>query len=141
MRAESARLGYHSAMRRRDFLLGAATVSLARADTQSPSEILYNGNIYAAPEGAGFRRIQALAIVDGKIVAAGDNAEIKALAGAGTRKTDLAGKTVLPGFIDAHTHIALFGVDHLRSVACDLSSIAEIQQALRQRAAHTPKGE
>jgi predicted amidohydrolase YtcJ len=128
-------------MRRREFLLAAGVASLARADTARPTEILYNGNIYAAPEGTGFRRIQAVAIVDGKIVAAGDNAEIRALAGPGTRRTGLAGKTVLPGFIDPHTHIALFGVDHLRSVACDLPSISEIQKAIRDRASRTPKGE
>ena len=47
----------------------------------------------------------------------------------------------MPGFIDAHTHVAIFGVDHLRSVDCDLGSIADIQKAIRERATHTPKGE
>ena len=128
-------------MQRRDFLLGATASSIARAATTRPSEILYNGRIYSAPEGAGFRTIQAVAIVDGKIVAAGANAEIRALAGRETKKTDLAGKTVLPGFIDAHTHVGFFGVDHLRSVSCDLGSIADIQKAIRERASRTPKGE
>ena len=128
-------------MQRRDFLLGAAATCVVRAATVQPGEILYNGKIYAAPDGAGFRIIQAIAIADGKMIAAGDNAEIRALAGPATKKTDLAGKTVLPGFIDSHTHVGLFGVDHLRSVACDLDSIAEIQKAIRERAARTPKGE
>jgi predicted amidohydrolase YtcJ len=47
----------------------------------------------------------------------------------------------LPGFIDSHTHVGLFGVDHLRSVDCDLRSLADIQRAIRERASHTPKGE
>src|SRR2546425_2275979 len=128
-------------MHRRDFLLGAAATCVARAATVRPSEILYNGKIYAAPEGSGFRIIQAIAISDGKIIAAGDNTEIRALAGPATKKTDLAGKTVLHGFIDSHTHVGVFGVDHLRSVACDLASIADIQKAIRERAARTPKGE
>src|SRR4051794_12416632 len=128
-------------MRRRSFLLGAGAVSLAGGATSRPSEILYNGRIYAAPEGAGFRTAQAVAIRDGRIFAVGDNAEIRALAGPETKKTDLAGRTVLPGFIDAHTHVALFGIDHLRSVACDLGSNAEIQKAIRDRASHTPRGE
>jgi predicted amidohydrolase YtcJ len=128
-------------MNRRDFLLGAAAASFASAEATHPSEILYNGKFYAAPEGPGFRTIQAIAIVDGKIVAAGSNAEIRALAGPGTKKSDLAGKTTLPGFIDSHTHVGLFGVDHLRSVDCDLRSIADIQKAIQERASHTPKGE
>jgi predicted amidohydrolase YtcJ len=128
-------------MHRRDFLFGAAAASIARAATTRPSEILYNGRIYAAPAGAGFSVIQAIAIVDGKIAASGSNAEIRALAGPNTKKTDLAGKTVLPGFIDAHTHVGFFGVDHLRSVDCDLGSIADIQKAIGERASRTPKGE
>ncbi len=130
-----------ASMNRREFLLGSTAASIARSDTARPSEILYNGRIHAAPEGAGFRTIQAIAIIDGKIAAAGDNAEIRALAGPSTKKTDLAGKTVLPGFIDAHTHVASFGVDHLKSVACDLDSIVSIQKAIRERAARTPKGD
>jgi len=48
-------LVYNSAMKRRDFVIGAAAVSLARRDAARPSEILYNGNIHAAPEaGVGF---------------------------------------------------------------------------------------
>ena len=101
-------------MRRRRFLLAASAVSLGGAATARPSEILYNARIYAAPEGAGFRAIQALAVRDGKIFAAGDNAEIRALAGPETKKTDLAGRTVLHGFIDLHTHVAFFGLDHVR---------------------------
>ena len=128
-------------MHRRHFLLGAAAASVARAETARPSEILYNGKIYAAPEGAGFHSIQAVAVADGKIVAAGSDAEIHALAGPHTKRTDLDGRTVLPGFIDSHTHVGYFGIDHVRSVDCDLRSLAEIQGAIRARAARTPKGE
>src|SRR4051794_35504666 len=128
-------------MDRRSFLLGTASVLVGRAATERPTEILYSGRIYAAPEGAEFRKIEAIAIVDGRIVAAGDNKEIRALAGPDTKRTDLAGKTVLPGFIDAHTHIAFFGIDHLRSVDCSLGSIADIQKAIGERVSRTPKGE
>ena len=60
---------------------------------------------------------------------------------AGPRKVDLGGNTVLPGFIDAHTHPAMAGLDHLRMVDCDLRSIADILSALRKRAAQTAPGE
>jgi predicted amidohydrolase YtcJ len=57
------------------------------------------------------------------------------------KKVDLGGKTVLPGFIDAHSHPAEAGLSHLRMVDCDLRSIADILKALRERAAKTPPGE
>ena len=48
---------------------------------------------------------EALAVKDGKILAVGDRATIqKAHKGAKTKLVDLAGKTLLPGFLDAHSH-------------------------------------
>jgi hypothetical protein len=58
-----------------------------------------------------------------------------------TRRIDLGGKTVVPGFIDAHTHPAEAGLLHLQRVDCDLRSIAAIQQAIRERAARTRPGD
>jgi hypothetical protein len=52
-------------------------------------------------------RATALALRDGLILAVGDTAEIRTLAGPGTRVIDAQGGTVLPGFIDSHVH--LFG--------------------------------
>ncbi|HNQ15323.1 MAG TPA: amidohydrolase family protein, partial [Pyrinomonadaceae bacterium] len=47
---------------------------------------------------------QAFAVLAGRIVAVGSNAEIKALAGPKTEQIDAGGKLVLPGFNDAHVH-------------------------------------
>jgi len=48
---------------------------------------------------------EALAVKDGKILAVGSRAEIEAAhKGAATQVIDLAGKTLLPGFLDAHSH-------------------------------------
>lgn len=46
----------------------------------------------------------AIAIKDGKIVAAGSEDEVAANVGPNTRRIDLGGKTLLPGFIDGHSH-------------------------------------
>ncbi len=48
---------------------------------------------------------QAIAIQDEKIVAVGDNASILALQTPETQVVDLQGRTVMPGFVDAHTHV------------------------------------
>ncbi|OZM76836.1 amidohydrolase [Pseudonocardia sp. MH-G8] len=47
----------------------------------------------------------ALAIEGGRVAAVGSDAELAALAGPATRRTELAGATVWPGFIDTHIHL------------------------------------
>jgi Amidohydrolase family len=49
-------------------------------------------------------RAQAFAVVDGKFVSVGSDESVQRFIGANTRVLDLAGKTVVPGFIDAHAH-------------------------------------
>ena len=48
----------------------------------------------------------ALAIAAGKIVAVGAEADVMKLAGPGTEVSDLGGRTLVPGFIDGHSHFA-----------------------------------
>ncbi len=84
---------------------------------------------------------EAIAISGDRILAVGSNADIDALAVAGTKKIDLGGSTVVPGFIDGHCHPAYSGRRHLRFIDCDLRSIKAIQDAVRERAAKTPPGE
>jgi predicted amidohydrolase YtcJ len=47
----------------------------------------------------------AIAVAGGRVVAIGDDSEIQALAGVDTRKVDGAGRSLLPGFIEAHMHV------------------------------------
>jgi predicted amidohydrolase YtcJ len=101
-----------------------------------PDLILYNGHFWTVDPR--LPRAQAVAISGERFVAVGSNDDVLHLATAHSRKVDLGQKTVLPGFVDAHTHPAVSGRMHLRQVDCDLRSIAAIQAALRQRAAKTP---
>ncbi len=126
---------------RRDFLgsLGAAALlPFARRDRTAPEMILHNCNIITVNSRQ--PRAQAVAIAGGRLLAIGTSDEIRPLAGAGTVKVDLGGKTVVPGFIDAHSHPASSGRLHLREVDCDLRSIDEIQAAIRKRASETTAG-
>jgi predicted amidohydrolase YtcJ len=127
---------FFKATSRRDFIcqLGAfAMVPIARIE---PDLILHSGNIWTVNEEMPLA--QAIAISDGRILAVGSNEEVLRLAAGRSKKVDLAGKTVLPGFIDAHAHPCASGVNHLRMVACDKDSIGAIQSALRERAAEIP---
>ena len=75
---------------------------------------------------------QALAVADGKISAVGSDADIGSLAGPTTRKAHLGGRTLVPGFIDAHAHIWKIG--QLLTSMVDLrrvESIPAIAELLR----------
>ena len=65
--------------------------------------VYHNGKVLTVDER--FSVAQALAVRDGKIMAVGSNAEILNLVGPKTRRLDLKGKTILPGFIDTHSHL------------------------------------
>lgn len=106
---------------------------------QKPAIILFNGNFITIDPAR--PRAQAIAIGHQHILAVGSNKDIKALGGINTKMVDLGGSTVTPGFIDAHSHPGSAGRSHLFNVDCDLRSIKEIQDAIRDRASITPKGE
>jgi len=123
---------------RRDFLYGMGAFALLPISRIEPELILHNGNIWTVSDK--LPRAQAVAISGGRFLAVGSNDEILGLAAGLSKKVDLGGKTVLPGFIDAHAHPCESGVNHIRMVACDKDSIADIQAALRERAAKTAAG-
>lgn len=53
---------------------------------------------------------EAVAVRNGRILAVGSLAEVEATRGAGTRMVDLAGRTMLPGFVDPHGHVVMVGL-------------------------------
>jgi hypothetical protein len=69
--------------------------------------VLFNGNIITVDAGDSIAR--AVAIKDGLILRVGTNAHVRPLVGPNTRVINLAGRTVTPGLIDAHTHLAGYG--------------------------------
>jgi predicted amidohydrolase YtcJ len=69
---------------------------------QNADTVLLNGKIVTLD--AAISTAEALAVRDGKIVAVGTSADVRAFAGAGTRMIDLEGRTVVPGLIDSHMH-------------------------------------
>lgn len=101
--------------------------------------VFHNGNI--ATVDASFSRCEALAVRDRRIIAAGTTAEMATVTDARTRRVDLGGRTVLPGFIDLHGHIGLFGLEkHLVNLA-GAASIAEVCSRVAERATSTPTGQ
>ncbi|MGI5241762.1 amidohydrolase [Dactylosporangium sp. CA-139066] len=86
--------------------------------------------------GLGGPRAGALAVRDGRIVAAGTPAEARAALGAGPYDlVDLAGRMLMPGFHDAHVHPVSGALERLR---CDLSDLHDRDAYLRAVAAADP---
>jgi predicted amidohydrolase YtcJ len=83
--------------------------------------------------------VKAIAIKDDKIVHIGTNDEMGAWIGKDTKVLSLNGKTVVPGFIDTHIHVADFGRLLAWISLNDVDSIREMQETLGKRAKKTPQ--
>jgi predicted amidohydrolase YtcJ len=76
--------------------------------------IVVNGRVYTVDDSRPM--VSAFAVQNGRIVFAGSDREVRALAGSRTRVVDAGGGTVVPGMVDAHAHLLGLGVS-LRNVA------------------------
>lgn len=83
--------------------------------------------------------VEAVALRGDRILAVGSRAYVDSVCHRSTRRIDAHGQTLLPGFIDAHSHPLLQSL--ATGVDVGLPSIAAVQSALRARAARTPPGE
>lgn len=96
-------------------LLGTLAASTALAQNLPPEimhyadTVLYNGKVITVDKD--FTVAQGIAIRDGKILAIGNSADMRKYAGPQTRQIDLAGKSVVPGFIDSDGDNAFAGGD------------------------------
>ena len=84
--------------------------------------------------------VEAVAVGGGRILAVGSTADIRSLAGPGTREVALHGRSLLPGFIDAHCHLTGLGMAMV-SIDCKapgMQSIEALQRAVHERAATQP---
>jgi predicted amidohydrolase YtcJ len=84
-----------------------------------------------------------IAIGDGTIAAVGTREEIARLTQAETKIIDVSGRTVMPGLIDSHNHMTLFGhnLEALNLGPSRIGSIRQLLSRLRQRAAETGPGD
>jgi predicted amidohydrolase YtcJ len=84
--------------------------------------------------------VSEVTIQDGRFAAVGPPRDLKL--SPCTRTINLGGRTVVPGLIDNHNHIVLLGLRPGHDVRLELaSSIAQVQAAIKARAANVPAGE
>ena len=139
-----------SYLNRRQFVYGAGAVlgstlvgcgKPSGDATGSNVTMFVNGTIL--PVDAAFSAHEALAIAGNRILAVGSRDQVLAAAGRGARTVDLAGRVVLPGFIEPHMHFALLaGLGNLEDVGpFRRPTFESALEALRAIAASTPAGE
>jgi hypothetical protein len=83
---------------------------------------------------------QAVAVTKDRIVKVGTNEDINRLIGNSTNVISLSGKTVVPGLIDTHIHVADFGRCLLWLDLTSADSIKELQRLLNDKAKQTLAG-
>ncbi|HTZ32432.1 MAG TPA: amidohydrolase [Methylomirabilota bacterium] len=84
----------------------------------TPIKILYNAKVFTAEPADPYA--DAVAVRDDKILAVGNLTEVeKAVAGAKSERIDLHGKTLFPGFIDAHSHSIYGGINLISADASE----------------------
>jgi predicted amidohydrolase YtcJ len=84
------------------------------AGDSGPADVVFRGGTVWTGEADG-SPAEALAVRDGRILVVGDEGTIESLVGPDTRVVELEGRTLLPGFVDGHTHF-LSGGFQLSSV-------------------------
>jgi predicted amidohydrolase YtcJ len=103
--------------------------------------VLYlNGNICTMNHQQPLAQAIAIDQDSGRILAVGTNDEVHRLAGQYAALIDLRGRTMLPGFIDAHIHLLETAYLAQQIDAGGCSSEDEVADLVRERAAHTPVG-
>lgn len=136
---------------RRSLLLGvgiALAIAAPRAPAQglAPDAVYHNARVVTVNDR--FEIAQAVAVRDGEIVAVGADREVLALAGPATRRVDLGGRTMLPGFYDNHIHLS--GplqpwrgamIEAVPEWIREAGDVPAVQAAIRRRAQRTPEGE
>ena len=127
---------------------GAAAIALvlAGAAWAQDADTIYRSGVVLTMDAENSVR-ESVAVANGKILAVGSDAEIAAHTGSGTRVVDLQGKTVVPGFIDAHGHfpesgnVALYAADLNSPPIGATESMANLIESVAKKAEETPAGE
>jgi hypothetical protein len=106
-----------------------------RSTSAEPADAIYlNGTILTVNDRQ--PQADAIAVRDGKILAVGSKVDVLSHKGSKTRIVDLRGKTLVPGFVDGHSHFGStvfgWGMPTLYPPPVGtVNSIADIQKQLR----------
>ncbi|MEA3460645.1 MAG: amidohydrolase family protein, partial [Bacteroidota bacterium] len=107
---------------------------------ENPADmIIINGKILTVDEH--FTSAEAVAIKEDKIIAVGSNRDISRLADGNSKIIDAAGRTVIPGLIDAHLHPEMASLSEIEETIPDVHSISELLDWIRSQTMIKQEGE
>lgn len=114
----------------------ARTKSGVEQDAARTADTIYIGGPIVTMDD-GHPTAEAVAVQGGRVLLVGSRTEVMAIRGASTRVVDLGGRTLLPGFVDAHGHVSMVG---FQAMSANLlpppdgpnKSIADLQKTLRE---------
>jgi hypothetical protein len=107
---------------------------------QTPADlVILHGNVWTVDHAQ--QQAEAVAIQGNRIVAVGSDAEIAKWIGPATKKIDARGKSVLPGFIDAHVHFSSGGGEISGVQLRDAATPQEFARRIGEHSKKLPKGE
>jgi predicted amidohydrolase YtcJ len=123
-------------------LAAASSIFCAAAaiGAEAPADLVLRGGVVHTVD-ARRPRAQAVAVRDGRIVAVGRDSDMAPLVGPKTRVLDLAGRTVVPGFDDAHAHLLGIGFAHLDVDLAGTRSFHEVVARVGAAVKGRPPGE
>src|SRR5216684_4417702 len=137
-------------------LLGITMTSVAEAQNQTTADVIFtNGDIYTGSSWISFAikggpahagavenpRVKAVAVAGGKIIAVGSDADIQKLKGPKTEVIDLGGHFAMPGFNDAHVHLAGAGLKKLNVDLTGVKTLDELRERLLAKVQTARAGE
>ncbi len=127
--------------------VAAAAPQAALAQDISPNTIYVHGNILTGAHlvesdtSTTPARVTAMAVTNSTITAIGTDAEIMKLRGSRTQVVDLGGAFTMPGFNDAHTHMAGAGQQKMTVDLDGTTSLVDMQQRIAAYVATTRPGQ
>jgi predicted amidohydrolase YtcJ len=127
-------------------MLSARSQTASTPASKSPADMIFlHGNIYTGVAGVSsfheMQRAQAIAVSGDRIQAIGKESDILKLKGPSTQIVDLSGNFVMPGFNDAHLHLALAGFEKLNVNLVGVETLDELRSRLRDRVESSAPGE
>lgn len=113
------------------------TLSSALGATAAAADTIYTGGDILTMQGPSPNYVESLVVRDGTILFTGPLAEARQLASDATT-IDLAGRTLLPGFIDTHGHFVYFGKNLVDANLFGCVDISDLVTRMKEQARRTP---
>lgn len=113
-----------------------------KEEPKNAADMIFYGGDILTMEGTAPQYVEAVAVKDGKIIFAGLKSDAEKLKGSKTEMKDLEGKTLIPGFVDGHSHLLTYAdatvqadlnpppVGKINKIADIISALKELKQKI-----------